>query len=535
MKPSQSSPGSAAASRSRSGPSANWKRNSSSSAKKRSALALSFERRSTSRSFQRTIHARGGRAHARPVASRVDVRAQVEALQGLLARGSRGSLERDAAAGQDGHAVGDAELAAEAVGGDHRAPPPALKPCRYSSSHLCPRWSRPANGSSSSSTRGSRSTRAPARGAGASRRERAHARTGLARRDLRRAPPDRLASARRPAKSSQKREVLARGEVLVDVRAVRDDPDQPAHARPARAGRAPRSDRARPWGAPGWPGAEQRGLAGAVVTEHAGPVPAGTSRVTPRSARAPVELREPAASESSEPRVRSRPRRGHAGISPEEATAAGALSDLGPVRSPRTGGSRRAWREAARCAPRSADESRTGSASERPLSGLTMNRCAVAGLASIGTTPARLLELPSADASPSGLPRELRPGGVGLVLARAGDRELDEHGGDGRQDDREEQGERVRARPPRRRAATPPKIMAHWAMWASIEIAPARVAAMVEIRVSRFWTWDSSWARTPSSSSSSRIRRMPFRHRDRRVLRDCARSRRRSGLSDGMR
>ena len=33
--------------------------------------------------------------------------------------------------------------------------------------------------------------------------------------------------------------------------------------------------------------------------------------------------------------------------------------------------------------------------------------------------------------------------------------------------------------------------------------------AMVAMRMSRFWTWDSSWASTPSSCRRSRIRRMP--------------------------
>ena len=38
---------------------------------------------------------------------------------------------------------------------------------------------------------------------------------------------------------------------------------------------------------------------------------------------------------------------------------------------------------------------------------------------------------------------------------------------------------------------------------------PARVAAMVMIKVSRFCTCDSSCAKTPSSSSSSSMRMMP--------------------------
>ena len=55
----------------------------------------------------------------------------------------------------------------------------------------------------------------------------------------------------------------------------------------------------------------------------------------------------------------------------------------------------------------------------------------------------------------------------------------------------------------------PPKNAAHCIMWARYVIAPASVAAIVEISTSRFLTCESSWARTPSSSSSSRIRMMP--------------------------
>ena len=40
-------------------------------------------------------------------------------------------------------------------------------------------------------------------------------------------------------------------------------------------------------------------------------------------------------------------------------------------------------------------------------------------------------------------------------------------------------------------------------------MAPARVAAMVEIRMSRLSTWPSSWARTPLSSAGVKRRRMP--------------------------
>ena len=50
------------------------------------------------------------------------------------------------------------------------------------------------------------------------------------------------------------------------------------------------------------------------------------------------------------------------------------------------------------------------------------------------------------------------------------------------------------------------------------------------IRMSRFLTWDSSWASTPSSSRSSRIRMMPSVTATA-ACSGCGRSRRRSGLA----
>ncbi len=47
------------------------------------------------------------------------------------------------------------------------------------------------------------------------------------------------------------------------------------------------------------------------------------------------------------------------------------------------------------------------------------------------------------------------------------------------------------------------------AKFASIEIAPAKVAVMVMISVSRFFTWESSWAMTPATSRSFIICRSP--------------------------
>ena len=58
MKASQRSPGSAASTRARSGPSANWNTKSRRREKKTSALRLSLLRRSISTSFQTTIQTR---------------------------------------------------------------------------------------------------------------------------------------------------------------------------------------------------------------------------------------------------------------------------------------------------------------------------------------------------------------------------------------------------------------------------------------------------------------------------------------------
>jgi hypothetical protein len=62
---------------------------------------------------------------------------------------------------------------------------------------------------------------------------------------------------------------------------------------------------------------------------------------------------------------------------------------------------------------------------------------------------------------------------------------------------------------PRSSSSRPPNMSPHWAAWASMLMAPAMVAATVEIRTSRLRTWESSWASTPSSSASFMIRRMP--------------------------
>ena len=50
----------------------------------------------------------------------------------------------------------------------------------------------------------------------------------------------------------------------------------------------------------------------------------------------------------------------------------------------------------------------------------------------------------------------------------------------------------------------------HMAIRARKTIAAPIVAAIEDTRMSRFFTWDISWARTARSSRSSRIARMPF-------------------------
>src|SRR5438445_377625 len=59
------------------------------------------------------------------------------------------------------------------------------------------------------------------------------------------------------------------------------------------------------------------------------------------------------------------------------------------------------------------------------------------------------------------------------------------------------------------RSRDPPHIMFHPNIRAMNEIAPARVAATDITRMSRFRTCETSWARTPRSSSSVRVWRMP--------------------------
>src|ERR1039458_9992317 len=99
---------------------------------------------------------------------------------------------------------------------------------------------------------------------------------------------------------------------------------------------------------------------------------------------------------------------------------------------------------------------------------------------------------------------------VGSVFAGARDAELDHMAANGAR--------KIMAMaalpppPPRslRLPRMPPKIMPHLAIEASQVMAPAKVAAMELMRMSRFRTWPSSWASTPSSSSSLSSPRMPW-------------------------
>ena len=133
---------------------------------------------------------------------------------------------------------------------------------------------------------------------------------------------------------------------------------------------------------------------------------------------------------------------------------------------------------------------------DRPESGFTMNRWAVEGSAPrSGMRSGRRLELPQRAREAVGIADELRPGGVGGVLAGAAHGHLDQEGRERGQDQLRSAAQRVATLAS---SSRPPPIGMKYAIRASIEMAPARVAATVEMRVSRFRTWDSSWARTPS-------------------------------------
>ena len=73
-----------------------------------------------------------------------------------------------------------------------------------------------------------------------------------------------------------------------------------------------------------------------------------------------------------------------------------------------------------------------------PLNGLMMNMCAVAGDASIGIRCDQPSSFCSPLISPSGVPQYLAAVASARILARAGDRHLDHHGRD-RRENRHEQ------------------------------------------------------------------------------------------------
>ncbi len=142
-----------------------------------------------------------------------------------------------------------------------------------------------------------------------------------------------------------------------------------------------------------------------------------------------------------------------------------------------------------------------------PDSGLTMKRCAEAGLRSAEGISIRCAApeiLFNAEASASGLPEISPPNRsaeysrvrliiIWISIAARGARMTDSS-------------TPMIPNPFRSRPPMPPKKNPNCA---SIEIAPATVAATVMISVSRFFTCPSSCASTPASSSRLSIRMMP--------------------------
>jgi len=126
---------------------------------------------------------------------------------------------------------------------------------------------------------------------------------------------------------------------------------------------------------------------------------------------------------------------------------------------------------------------------------LTMNMWAVAGLASIGLA-APPESFSRAPGQGFGVVGQVRPGFVRQVFPGPGDGHLDEHGRNGG-DDGQSPGCRYAGAffvVPAAHAENAP----NRAMSARIMMAPAMVAAMLEMRMSRFCTWPISWASTPS-------------------------------------
>ena len=59
-------------------------------------------------------------------------------------------------------------------------------------------------------------------------------------------------------------------------------------------------------------------------------------------------------------------------------------------------------------------------------------------------------------------------------------------------------------------SSSPPKSRENWRKFAMAEMAPATIAAMLAMRMSRFLMWPISWARTPSSSRGGSACMMPW-------------------------
>ena len=139
----------------------------------------------------------------------------------------------------------------------------------------------------------------------------------------------------------------------------------------------------------------------------------------------------------------------------------------------------------------------------KACSGLMMNICALAGLrsaATLSTRPARRSILPSAEASHSGWPQISAPS-RSASYSRERDRHLHQTRRHRRKDHHRQRADKahrplalfVRREPPKKK----PK-------FASIEIAPAKVAVTVIRSVSRCRIWASSCATTPATSSGVR-------------------------------
>ena len=151
------------------------------------------------------------------------------------------------------------------------APPAALKPSRNSLTHLRPRRSSPVKGSSSRSSRAwPRRTRAsPSRRFMPAENVRTRSSATPSSSTWASAASSRAAAASPPPHRLPEAQVLPRGEVLVDVRAVRHHADE--RARPlglAEGVGAADAERAGGGAEQGGQDPEQRGLAGAVGAEQ---------------------------------------------------------------------------------------------------------------------------------------------------------------------------------------------------------------------------------------------------------------------------